>query len=100
MHTEAKHSPRPVGVRDVVVALFALIFCSLVFLARVQAAVPCEDLDGDGFFVPDNCGTARDCNDDDASTYPGATESCNGVDNDCDGFIDNVPLCDRTCDQP
>jgi hypothetical protein len=35
-------------------------------------------------FVADN----TDCDDTVASTYPGATEFCNGVDDDCDGAID------------
>ncbi len=30
-----------------------------------------------------------DCDDDDAGSYPGNTETCNGVDDDCDGTIDD-----------
>jgi len=41
-----------------------------------------EDNDYDGY--PEMV----DCNDDDASVYPGATELCDGQDNDCDGEID------------
>ena len=41
------------------------------------------DNDNDGF--TENQG---DCNDTDASTYPGATELADGKDNDCDGEID------------
>ncbi len=40
------------------------------------------DADGDGVYTPD------DCDDDDATVYPGATESWNDVDDDCDGQID------------
>ncbi len=40
-----------------------------------------EDLDGDGFVATRNGGT--DCDDTRASVYPGATEVCDGVDNNC-----------------
>ncbi|MFM2245270.1 MAG: hypothetical protein RL071_1344, partial [Pseudomonadota bacterium] len=41
-----------------------------------------EDGDGDGFVGED------DCNDQDAAVNGGAVEVCDGVDNDCDGEID------------
>jgi hypothetical protein len=31
-----------------------------------------------------------DCNDSSASAYPGKTESCDGIDNDCDGSTDEI----------
>ena len=40
------------------------------------------DADGDGYT------TATDCDDGDASVYPGADELCNGADDDCDGEVD------------
>lgn len=40
------------------------------------------DADVDGFNECD------DCNDTNGSVFPGATERCNGVDDDCDGLID------------
>ncbi len=40
------------------------------------------DADGDGIFA------GNDCDDEDATTYPGADELCDGVDNDCDDEID------------
>lgn len=54
------------------------------------------DDDADGHFAalpgkvpgaPDACGD--DCNDASALAYPGATEACDGVDNDCNGVIDD-----------
>jgi len=32
---------------------------------------------------------ARDCDDSDRTVYPGATETCDGVDEDCDGRVDD-----------
>jgi hypothetical protein len=40
------------------------------------------DADGDGY--PED----EDCNDQDAAVYPDADEACNGIDDDCDGDID------------
>lgn len=48
-----------------------------------------QDYDGDGFVSVDEGGT--DCNDDDGLISPYEAESCgDGVDNDCDGQIDEA----------
>lgn len=48
----------------------------------------CTDADGDGFYAESGCGTDVDCDDTDADVNPGATEVCDGLDNNCDAQID------------
>ncbi|HJQ96727.1 MAG TPA: putative metal-binding motif-containing protein [Candidatus Polarisedimenticolaceae bacterium] len=55
---------------------------------------PCLDRDGDGV------GDCTDCDDRNPKRKPGATEVCDGVDNDCDGLVDENAPCDRVCDTP
>jgi hypothetical protein len=47
----------------------------------------CKDADKDGYGVGPGC-NAADCDDASGAIHPGATESCNGKDDDCDGAID------------
>jgi hypothetical protein len=49
---------------------------------RVESCVGCANVDGDAYTAE------TDCDDTDATIYPGATEVCDGVDNDCDLSID------------
>ena len=60
----------------------------------------CTDADDDGYYSGRGCGTVVDCNDNDPSINPGATEICDdNKDNDCNGLIDcSDPNCD--CDIP
>ncbi|HEU5182037.1 MAG TPA: putative metal-binding motif-containing protein [Candidatus Polarisedimenticolia bacterium] len=59
----------------------------------------CEDGDGDGSFL------VNDCNDSNPAIHPGATEICNGVDDNCtagidegfDGDGDGVTTCGGDC---
>jgi hypothetical protein len=70
--------------------------------AGVDAAPSCVqylDLDGDSYgdparvstsceTQPDYVSDARDCDDDNAGSHPTAAETCDGVDQNCDGEID------------
>jgi len=59
------------------------------------------DTDGDGYGAegqvvylcesphPDAVGIGGDCNDNDPSVNPGEEEFCNGIDNDCNGLVDD-----------
>ncbi|MEZ4408227.1 MAG: putative metal-binding motif-containing protein [Polyangiales bacterium] len=54
------------------------------------ALTPCaaSDTDGDGYGTHASC-AQRDCDDRNLAIHPGATEACNGVDDDCDGEVDD-----------
>lgn len=71
------------------------------WLAHEVVCPEAVDLDQDGFSPPE------DCNDTDASTYPGAHELCDGRDNNCDGLVplhendadlDGFRSCENDCD--
>ena len=60
------------------------------------------DKDDDGFGK--GCANGDDCNDADNTVYPGATETCDGKDNDCDNQVDEgvknkCGTCDPGCTQ-
>ncbi len=60
----------------------AIVSCT----PRAEEETPI-DTDADGYTAD------LDCNDTDASIHPGATETCNLVDDNCDGSIDEGDVC-------
>ncbi len=64
-------------------------WCSIMGVSEIYCEPICKDEDGDGYNAKgDDCGPV-DCNDKDAKIHPGAKESCNGADDDCDGQTDD-----------
>ena len=62
------------------IAATSVLVASLVSGCLVRGSA----LDGDADGVP----MGADCDDEDAHVHPGALEVCNGVDDDCDGAVD------------
>ena len=62
-----------------------MLVASLLALLLVGCEIDSEvvDADADGWTLE------QDCNDAEASIYPGAEERCDGLDNDCDDAVDN-----------
>jgi formylglycine-generating enzyme required for sulfatase activity len=58
---------------------------------RGAAAAGCMDEDGDGYGAL--CVAGPDCNDRDPAMHPGAVETCNFKDDDCNGLVDDGPGC-------
>lgn len=67
-----------------------------------------EDADGDGYgnpFSPElaceappgHVDDVSDCDDTDEERYPGADEVCDGIDNDCDGLVDEYAPTNTSC---
>jgi hypothetical protein len=66
-----------------------------LYVNEIEYLLGSCDEDGDGYDATGACG-GSDCDDGDASINPGATEYCDGFDNDCDGDIDEDSAADAT----
>ncbi|MEN0064595.1 MAG: putative metal-binding motif-containing protein [Myxococcota bacterium] len=105
------------ALRSFLVLLFPMPALTSCFLPDCQA-VYYDDDDGDGFGVGQGvpkCPAAvdrndvmvsGDCDDQDPNTFPGAPETCDGIDRDCDGELpldvvdfdaDGFSVCDGDC---
>jgi len=92
--------PAPVGrwlkAAGAILAPFVLSACygqpGVIFIDECAE----WDDDGDGF-VTGNC-FIDDCDDSDPDVFPSAEEVCDGVDNDCDGQIDEDECVDEDTD--
>ncbi|MCP4870374.1 MAG: hypothetical protein GY898_16850 [Proteobacteria bacterium] len=70
------------------------------FVAAIEYPLSSSDVDGDGFDV-----NQGDCNDNSRDVFPQNVEVLDGLDNDCDGSVDESTIvwdddCDGYCESP
>lgn len=119
VHLRRAHGVRAAGATIALASLLALPAC----LARAFETTPdqdtgfspgsgapltrCEmsDKDGDRYGTDDSC-EVKDCDDTNINIHPGASEACNGIDDNCNALIDEglgtgtcgLGACKRTVD--
>jgi hypothetical protein len=82
-------APQSLGGHTV---LFSLTDGSSVLAQKLIFLMTCLDPDGDGY-----CAENGDCNPSDPSVNPNATERCNGLDDNCDGQVDEGFRINESC---
>jgi hypothetical protein len=81
------------ALRDQVVDLQTTVMALEMRLAALEGLA----IDDDGDLFTENQG---DCDDSDPAVFPGAVEVVNGVDDDCNGLVDDVPITPPTPPTP
>ena len=76
------------------------LFGYATFVAAIEYPLSSSDVDGDGFDL-----NQGDCNDNNPAAFPQNIEVLDGVDNDCDGSVDESTAvwdddCDGYCEEP
>jgi len=92
--------------RDGKINIFDLATVGL-WHGKTCQGIECVDVDSDGYYaISPDCPAGDDCDDSDSTVYPGATELCDGLDNDCDGNVgadeadndgDGYMVCEEDC---
>jgi len=82
------------------------VYNATLTIASAPSQPKCVDRDRDRY--GDNCLAGPDCDDNNPQIHPGASELCDGLDNDCDNLIDedfdlqtdsnNCGSCGHVCD--
>ncbi|HYS78749.1 MAG TPA: MopE-related protein [Candidatus Dormibacteraeota bacterium] len=88
-------SPDPTRIGDSVIWTPVKVSCALQsetarlsFCAGLPAGDTGPDFDGDAFTLCGSATSPPDCNDQRSFIHPGAEEICNGLDDNCNGTID------------
>jgi uncharacterized protein (TIGR03382 family) len=96
------HPPLPSGLQPFTLRVSdgCPLFGYATFVAAIEYPLSSQDVDGDGFDV-----NQGDCDDNNQDVFPQNVEILDGLDNDCDGRIDESTIvwdddCDGYCEAP